>query len=199
MPKVIVPVGFDGGPEWPDEPADAPLHYEVIRGDDSVQLPEDAYLIWGAALVDRQAHAEVRFGRSDLLRLTSDDQRIQQPEATIERLITSGLLVEYDPADCLPFLRNYRLYPLAEGAGNTRENPVMYRLSRAGSVMLELYHDAYAIWQGSMNASSIWDGVERYGKALPSEGTLTTEQLTEMYARAIPVILATRCGFLQPS
>jgi hypothetical protein len=198
MPKVIVPVGFDGGPVWPLDAGDQPDYYEVIVDDRSMQLPEDAYLIWATSMLDRVAQAEGRFERADLLRLTSDDDRITDPNGTIQQLLDSGLLVEFDPEDCQAFLQQYRLYPLAEGGGNTKEHPEAFRLTRRGEVVLELYHDAYGMWQGMVKAANIWEEIEGYAKDLPS-GSFNLEQLTFLFARAIPAIVSTRCGFLQPS
>ncbi|WP_163566612.1 hypothetical protein [Fodinicola feengrottensis] len=199
MPKVIVPVGFDSGPVWPLEPADQPTCYEVLLGDGSLQLTEDAYLVWATAMLDRQAHAEVRFNRADLLKLTTGDERIPDPEVMIEKLLNSKILVEYDPDDPARFLQDYKLHLLAEGSGNTKEHPDTFRLSRRGEVVLELYHDAYAMLRGMPYVSSMSVEIQTYSKALPTDGTFTLDELSVMFARAVPSIVATRCGYLQPS
>ncbi|WP_163506748.1 hypothetical protein [Fodinicola acaciae] len=199
MPKVIVPVGFDGGPFWSMEPGEHPQYCRVLLGDQTMHLPEDAYLVWGTAMLDQPAHAESRFTKADLVRLSSDDSRIVDPEGTVDRLSNAGLLVEFDPEDALTFLRSYKLYLLAEGSGNSKERPESFRLSRRGEVVLELYYDAYAILEGMPYAANMWDEIQDYVKTLPSEGTFSLEQLTLMFASAVPALVASRCGYLQPS
>jgi hypothetical protein len=199
MPKVIVPVGFDAGPVWPLESASEPEYYEVLVGDGSVELPEDVYLVWGTTMIDRPAHADVRFTKDDLVRLTSDDSRIADPQGAIQRLVDGGLLAEYDPAEPSEFLRAYKLHLLAEGSGNTQEHPEMFRLGRAGQILLELYHDAYAMLLGMPYASNMSEEIESYSKMTPAEGSFNLGELSEMFARTVPAVVSTRCGYLQPS
>jgi hypothetical protein len=199
MPKVVVPVGFDSGPFWSMEPGAKPEYYRVLLADQVIHLPEDAYLVWASAMLDRQAQAEVRFTRADLLGLTAADERIANPEATADKLLSSGLLAEYDSADAKSFLQAYKLRLLAEGSGNTQERPEVFRLSRRGEVVLEVYFDVYAMLEGMPDAPNMWDEIEDYAKSLPAEGTFSLEELTVMFASAVPAAVATRCGYLQPS
>lgn len=199
MPMVIVPVGFDSGPVWPLEPATEPEYYEVLVGEGAAELPADGYLVWGTAMLDRPAHAEASFERGDLLRLTSGDDRIPDPASTIQKLLNSGLLVEYDTDEPAKFLQNHRLYLLAEGSGNTQEHPESYQLSRRGEVVLELYHDVYAMLRGMPYATSIWAEIEGYASTPPADGPFTLDDFAAMVARTIPAVVATRCGYLQPS
>ncbi|WP_163508621.1 hypothetical protein [Fodinicola acaciae] len=202
MTAIVVPVGFGNGPRFAIGSGPEPEFYEVLRADQSIALPHDAYQVWLTAHADIESHANLTFTRERLVELAEPSVGDGTTEL-VERLLSSRVLAEYEPGaeSALHFLRTHRLFPTAEGLGNTAEEPETFRIGKNGEVLLEVVPDVYTFWCGSYNSSSIWDDIVKYDLGLMSgseEAPLTLEELAQMFSAAVPMIVAARCGFLEP-
>ncbi|GAA1668911.1 hypothetical protein [Fodinicola feengrottensis] len=199
MTTIIVPVGFGNGPRFGIDGGPEPAFYEVLRADESIALPHGAYQVWLTAHADIEAHATLAFTRDRLVELAEPSVG-SGTAGLVDRLISSRVLAEYEPGSgsALEFLRTHRLYPTAEGLGNTAEEPEMFRIGKNGEVLLEVIPDVYTFWCGSYNSTSIWDDIVKYDREFEEEQPLTVEELAQMFSAAIPMIVAARCGFLEP-
>ncbi|GAA1698548.1 hypothetical protein GCM10009765_54960 [Fodinicola feengrottensis] len=197
---IIVPVGFDNGPRFGPDGGTEPHYYEVTVGSQSAGLPRDAYQVWSTAHVDVQAHARLQFTRRRLIELC---EALVGPAAgtVVERMLADGLLAEFEPGSrtALELLRNYNLHPSAQGMGNSAERPEVFRIGRDGNVLLEVVPDVYSFWCGAFTGSSLWEEVLRYEKELPPDAPLNAEELGHVLSAAVPMIVSSRCGFLEPA
>ncbi|GAA1708573.1 hypothetical protein [Fodinicola feengrottensis] len=210
MPKVIVPIGFDGG-TWYDTAPDADseiAEYEVVTATDTVTLSKDEYTIWQLTYADPEASSRCEFGRSTLEELaTLETVATQAPDkppvdvpAVVDNLSKWGTLAEFDPEteSGLEFLRSHRLFPTGDALGNSLDDRLYFRIGREGRVLLKVYSDIYTIWSRSVYDSSIWDGVSQFHAGL-DDPQMTAEQIGVLVARSLPAIVANRCAYLQQS
>lgn len=199
MPKIIVPVGLDLGPEHPADETET-FHYEILTGEQSVDLPEDAYRVWALAFPDVESQKNRTFTREKLTALAIDNAGdTDRVKANIDALLESGLLVEYDPDsdEALRFLEQFRLIPCSVGMGNTPERPDMYRLGRGGEVLLEVFSDIFSVWSLGLSTPSIWHATSAV--ATPdTDGTSATD-IGHVVADAVPVLVALELAYLQVS
>lgn len=201
MAAIIVPVGFDNGANYDvnARPGDQPLDYEVVKRVDIVNLPLDAYEVWQSAHVDVQAHAKGEFTRERLAELS--DRPGRDTVALIDRLIASELLVEFEvgTTSSTKLLQTHRLFGSGEGMGNSAEHPETYRIGRDGDVLLEVVNEVYTLWSVAYAYPSIWDFVlEDIRNIPPGVPYSSAEELGHLHAAAIPMLVATRTGVLQP-
>lgn len=200
-PTIIVPVGFDNGPQYAADATESssPRHYEVVKKASVVTLPRAAYDIWLTAFTDVRAHSALEFTRDYLIDL------VEEPDGDtadlVNRLVDSDLLAEFEPGDgsALRFLENHRLFPTGEGFGNTAGQPEVFRIGRAGEVVLEVVSEVYTFWSLSFNERNLWESVQEYESQQPRNAPYNAEQLGQLFASAIPMIVATRTGHLQPA
>jgi hypothetical protein len=196
---IIVPVGFDNGPRFGPSGGVEPDFYEVTVGSQSAGLPRDAYQVWSTAHVDVQSHARLQFTRRRLVELS---EPLVGPGAAevVERMLADNLLVEFEPSSrsALGLLQAYNLHPTAQGMGNSGERPEVFRIGRDGNVLLEVVPDVYSFWCGSFTAASMWDEIQRFAKELPAGAPLNAEELGHVLSAAVPMIVSSRCGFLEP-
>lgn len=70
MPTVIVPVGLNLGPSYryvtPPDPT--PEYWEVRLGNDSEELTDEEFQVWGRAFLDPERHARLEISRETLRR-----------------------------------------------------------------------------------------------------------------------------------
>lgn len=199
MTTIIVPVGFGNGPRFGIDGGPDPAFYEVLRADQSIALPPEAYQVWLTAHADIEAHANLAFTRDRLIELAEPSVG-NATAGLVDRLVSSRVLAEYEPGtpSALEFLRAHRIYPTAEGLGNTAEEPETFRIGKNGEVLLEVVPDVYTFWCGSYNSASIWEDIVKYDLDFQDDQPLTTDELAQMFSAAIPMIVAARCGFLEP-
>lgn len=198
VPKIVVAVGRSSGPEYPAQGQVAERH--VIEASGNVfDVPAEAHLTWLSAFAEPDAHGAHAFTRERLAEI-ADANGVTDAAAMVDKLIRSNLLAEYEPgtASALDFLRAYKLYPMADGIGNSPEDPSMFGIGRDGKAVLSLEHDVYAFWSGSYREASMWDAVVKFDKERPNDAPFTTDELGHLFAGSVPVIVATRVGFLDP-
>jgi hypothetical protein len=188
--KLIVPVGFENGSRWRGHQ----VTHEVMLPNTAATLPPDAHAVWLAAFTDIEAHAALRFTRDELLRVSTLLGIARAPEI-IENLQEAGLLVEFDldaPAD---LFERTRLFPLAEGLGNSEDQPTAFRLGREGRVLLQLNVHVFGVWSTSVYFPSLAEGIAKYAAGVD----IPAAEIGGRFAYALPAIVANRCGFLQPA
>jgi hypothetical protein len=198
---IIVPVGFDNGPRYdPDAtPGAQPEYYPIVKGAQLVPLPLEAYEVWQSAHVDAQAHASGDFTRDRLVHLAARPGR--DTAEIVERLLKSDLLVEYEigTPSAIETLQTHRLFPTGEGMGNTDAHPETFRIGRNGDVLVEVINEVHTFWAVSFAYPSIWQAVLADSTDIPPGLPYSTaEELGQLFAAAIPMIVATHVGVLAP-
>lgn len=200
MAAIIVPVGFDNGPRYdPDTPEQGPEFYAISEKRNVVQLPQDAYEVWQIAFVDVQSHADGEFTRERLIQLAAQGGR--DAEDTVNRLLATGLLVEYEVGtpSAIKMLQTHRLNPTGQGIGNTEEHPEIFRIGHNGEALLEVVNEVYTFWSVAHGYPNIWEAVLEDAQNIPPGLPYTNaEELGYLFAAAIPMIVATRMGVLEP-
>lgn len=198
MPSIIVPVGFDSGPQYPADPTER-FYCEVLNGGNSMHLPESAYRVWALAFPDVESHRNLDFTREKLAYIASDTTQpsIATAQQTIDELVSAGLLVEYEPGtpSALDFLTKHRIHATAHGMGSTPEEPEMFRIGRAGQVVLDVFYDIYAVWSGGKDAPSIWHTVQTLAPR-PGPNVPDQKDLGYTIAGAIPALVSLDLAYL---
>jgi hypothetical protein len=210
VPKVIVPIGFDGGAWYdttPDSVSDI-AEYEVVLAADTIMLNRDDYKVWQLSYADPEASSRCEFGRTNLEDLATmhmvADQPVDEPlvdvSAVLADLIKAGVLGEFDPEgeSGLEFLRTHRLFPTGDAVGNSVADRLYFQVGREGRVLLRMFSDVYTIWSRAVYYPSIWDAVHAFHAGL-AEPMMSAEQIGVQVLRSLPAIVTNRCGFLQPS
>jgi len=80
------------------------------------------------------------------------------------------------------------------GAGSTQAEPDTYQIAREGKVLLRVNIDVYGIWCISLYHPSIWDAIRVYADGVNA----SPDDVAASVAQALPLVIANRCGFLQP-
>jgi hypothetical protein len=196
--KIVVAIGRSSGPEYPAD-GQAVERHVIEAGGTIFDVPPQAHLTWLAAFTDPDAHGAHAFTRDRLAEIAGGSG-VADAAALVDKLIRSNLLAEYEPGteSALDFLRSYKLYPMADGLGNSPEDPSMFGIGRGGTALLSLEHDIYAFWSGSYREATMWDAVVKFDKERPDDAPFTAEDLGHLFAGSVPVIVATRVGFLDP-
>jgi hypothetical protein len=197
VPKIVVPVGRSCGPEYPVDGGQEVEAYILELANGVYPLPLDAYQTWLAAFADVDAHQQHKFTR-DRLAEVATEFGVANAAKVVDDLVNSKLLAEYEPGtdSALEFLRSFKLYPTADGLGNTPDDPSMYRIGRDGNVVLSLQHDIFGFWSGSYHEDSMWKAVVAFDKERPRDAPFTTEELGHLFAASVPAIVVTRSGFV---
>ncbi|NJP32849.1 hypothetical protein [Micromonospora thermarum] len=207
MPTVIVPVGLNLGPSYryvtPPDPN--PEYWEVRLGNDSEELTDEEFHVWGRAFLDPERHARLEVSRETLRRdALAAGNGPTDPEAVIDRLLDRGLLIEFDPDGELekPF-RRIKLYPLAEGMGNTPDEPDRRLIGHNGQAHVKVNYTVYGMWAYSSTIGSLWDACvdfeagtkEQHEAGEDVEETSAAEVAAEA-AKTVPMLIASGCAFL---
>ncbi|GAA1691477.1 hypothetical protein [Fodinicola feengrottensis] len=200
MAKVIVPVGFDGGPLWDGEPESgttAPTEFEIATPTSVVSLSLDEYKVWLLSFADPEMANRCQFDRVHLERL-ADLEFASDGQAVVESLSKQGLLAEFDPEgpSGVEFLKRYRLFPNGDAMGNTGDERHYYRIGREGRVLVKVMWAVYVMWQSSVYYPSLWDALTEYHQTL-DEPLLELDQMAQLLAASVPGIVTNRCGFVQ--
>jgi hypothetical protein len=209
MPTVIVPVGLNLGPSYryvtPPDPT--PEFWEVRLGTDSEELSGDEFQVWGRAFLDPERHARLEVNRDTLRRdLLAAGKGPADPDEAIGALIDRGFLVEFDPEGPLEkVFRRLRLHPLAEGMGNTPEEPDRRLIGHNGQPLLKVNYTVYNLWAFSSAVGSMWEActlAKRLADDQRAAGEdidpMTADDLAKDAATTIPMLVASGCAFLDP-
>src|SRR5262245_9141824 len=158
MPTVIVPVGLSLGPSYrlvtPPDPD--PEFWAVRLGTESEELNDDEFQVWGRAFLDPERHERLEVNRQTLRRdLVASGKGPTDPDPVIDRLLDRGLLVEFDPDGPLEAVfRRLKLFPLAEGMGNTPEEPYRYHIGHNGVSHVKTTPLVVGLWAFSSHDES---------------------------------------------
>jgi hypothetical protein len=195
MPKVIVPAGLSMGPRFrqatPPDPV--PECHEVHLGDDLVELTEVEATVWSAAFADHDGHAALAVNRESLVDVL-ERASVPGPAKTVAALVERGLLVEFDTeGDLAPVFSGHRLFPLAQGLGGTPDAPDEHRIGPAGRPVLAVPNTVYGLWSFSFLSDSLWAACAYYAEG---DAGLTAAGIAAEIAEHLPLLLATRCAFL---
>ncbi len=207
MPTVIVPVGLNLGPSYryvtPPDPN--PEFWEVRLGNESEELTDDEFQVWGRAFLDPERHARLEVTRETLQRdLLAAGAGPANPGPVIEQLLDRGLLIEFDPDGELekPF-RRIKLHPLAEGMGNTPEEPDRRHIGHGGASLVKVSGVVYGVWAFSAAEGALWDfclGLDednlRDRQAGMDLERLTAAEAAHQAAVTIPMLVASGVAFL---
>ncbi|TDB79554.1 hypothetical protein [Micromonospora sp. KC721] len=207
MPTVIVPVGLNLGPSYryvtPPDPA--PEYWEVRLGNDSEELTDEEFQLWGRAFLDPERHARLEINRETLRRdALGVGSGKSNPDAIIDRLLDRGLLIEFDPNGELekPF-RRIRLYPLAEGMGNTPEEPDRRLIGHNGQAHVKVNYTVYGMWAYSSSIGSLWEacvdfetGAKEQHETGEDVEVVAAAEVAGEVAKTLPMLIASGCAFV---
>ncbi|RKF23880.1 hypothetical protein [Micromonospora globbae] len=207
MPTVIVPVGLNLGPSYRyvTPPDSEPEFYRVRLGQEFAQLSVDEFKVWGRAFLDPERHARLQVNRGTLRDdVVAAGNGPAQPEQVIEGLLEQGLLVEFDPDGSLEkVFRQLKLFPTAEGMGNTPDEPGWERIGHNGQPLLKVSATVYGIWAFSSTEESLWaacSGLAEDAEQGRAEGeeldSLTADEAAKAIAGNLPLLVAAGCAVL---
>lgn len=210
MPEVIVPVGLSMGPSYryvtPPDPV--PEYWEVRLGAESEELNAEEFQVWGRAFLDPPRHERLEVNRASVLRdAASADAGPAEPGPVLDRLLERGLLLEYDtdgPYEAA--FRRVKLFPLAEGMGNTPEEPERYHIGHNGVSLLKVAPLVNGLWAWSALDASLWHACvgmdednQRDLKAGMELDRVTADEAAGEIAATLPMLIAAGCAFLDPA
>jgi hypothetical protein len=207
MPTVIVPVGLNLGPSYryitPPDPN--PEFWEVRLGNDSEELTDEEFQVWGRAFLDPERHARLEINRDTLqLDVLLAGNGPASPGPVVDGLIERGLLIEYDPEGDLekPF-RRITLHPLAEGMGNTSDEPDRRLIGHNGQALVKVNYTVYGMWAYSSKIGSLWDacldfeaGTQEQRQAGENVEEATAAEVAGEIGRTMPMLIASGCAFI---
>jgi hypothetical protein len=207
MPTVIVPVGLNLGPSYryvtPPDPN--PEYWEVRLGNDSEELTDEEFQVWGRAFLDPERHARLEVNRETLQRdVIAAGSGPTNPGLVIDRLLDRGLLAEFDPdGELEKAFRRIKLYPLAEGMGNTPDEPDRRLIGHNGQAHVKVNYTVYGMWAYSSTVGSLWEacvdfeaGAREQRQAAEDIDEATAGEVASEIARTLPMLIASGCAFL---
>jgi hypothetical protein len=105
-------------------------------------------VVRGTALRDPDRHTRHEVNRASLHRdVVKDGFEPAETDRLIDALLERGLLVEFDPYGPVEqVFRTLRLYPIAEGMGNSPDEPEWRRIGHNGKPVLQVGGLVYGIW-----------------------------------------------------
>lgn len=210
MPVVIVPVGLSMGPSYryatPPDPV--PEYWEVRLGAESEELDADEFRVWGRAFLDPPRHERLEVNRQSVLRdAVAAGLGPADPVPVLERLVDRGLLLEYDTDG--PYekvFRRIKLFPLAEGMGNTPEEPDLNHIGHNGVSLVKVSSVVFGLWAVSSLDASLWDscvGMDGDNSQDIAGGMdlvrVTADDAARQIAGTLPMLISAGCAFLDPA
>jgi hypothetical protein len=207
MPTVIVPVGLNLGPAYPPEPPPnlIPVSYRVRLGREYEPLTAKEYIVWSTAFDNPERHVQHEVTRATLHRdVVASGYQADTIDGVIDALLGRGLLVEFDPHGPLEqTFRALRLYPLAQGLGNSSEHPEWWGIGHNGQAVLKVPGSAYGMWAFSHTEKSLWAACLYLAEDPDNElrpeddvDDLTAEEAAESIAVTIPLLVSAGCAVL---
>lgn len=168
----VFPVGHYDGPQYPK--AGGPPRYHSLRiGRLFVNLStHDALAVWTAAHRPTDA-ADEPWTRGRVTEVARQRLGAGDPEAAIDELLKSGVLVEVAPAtpDAVGFARHHRVIPLMVGLGNTPEALDTFGLGLLGlPPVVQVPGLVYDILRWGPFAPTLWEVCREYADAQAEAG-----------------------------
>lgn len=157
---LIFPIGHYGGRFFPD--VGQALRYHQVRiGWRNHKLDDDGeFTVWGIGHGGAEQPADEPWTREDV-RSEAERRGVPQAGATIEALLSRGLLAELQPGREVEFGRTYRLEPLLSGLGNSPQDLAGYHLGLAGfTPQVTLGRVAAELWQFGSDCDHLWAACE---------------------------------------
>lgn len=210
MPLVILPVGMSMGQDYGQgDPDQRPSEYlEVHLGRGPVALTVDEVTAWTTALLDPERHANHDVTRQSLEQsLRRAEVGLEESDTVVSGLLDRGLLVEFDPAEgpLEELFRAHQLLPLAQGYGNSPDDPFRYQIGFGGHVVVSVSADVYDIWGYALTGSTLWDacaalaeGINTDERAGAQRLASTADDVARDVAAALPVLVTSGCALLDP-
>lgn len=207
MPMVIVPAGLNLGPwyRYATPPDRTPEYWEVRLGTELEKLTEEEFQVWGRAFLDPRRHERLEINRDTLrLDVLVATKGAINPDPIINRMLARGLLVEYDTDG--PWEQAFQrvaVYPIAEGMGNTPDEPERYHIGHNGVSLVKVTPLVMGLWAYSAFKQSLWhscttmeqDHREDLAAGMDLE-PLTAEIAAHAIGVCIPMLVASGCALL---
>lgn len=196
MPRIIVPIGYPAGVQYPVDGDEEPTYNIIITKDQVFEPSGEFYAAWSLLFSDPEAHQELRFTKDHLLKLARKAGIEEAPEM-YDMLEDRGLLTsfEVDKDSSIDFLKKHRMSPQGIGLGNSIEDPTMFRIQVGDNIAISLMYDLYVLWMGAEHWSSMWDIFQSYSRQRGNV-PLTNEQLIYLYAASVPGMVSAGVAFL---
>lgn len=165
----------------------------VLLGGRPVVLDAREHRVWTATLGDPRHPADVPWTAHEVA-ATAQLPRSGTDEV-LASLIARGLVVEVDPADPAAAARRLTLLPLAEGWGNTAQEPDTFRYGLGGVELVRLprlLHDGVSL-------AGRWAHLADAAAGLAAQaGTGADEELRRLVG-ALPLLCGLGVVALQPA
>ncbi|MEV0649858.1 hypothetical protein AB0I28_31845 [Phytomonospora sp. NPDC050363] len=198
MGKIIIPVGRSLGPFFDDE---GELEsYELHLGHRMDALDSAEMYVWSCAHDNPEAHGELTFGRTELLAACREAQ-VPLDDGDVgkltELLIERGALLEidFDADDLTGALSAHRFIPNGHAFGNRPEAPDECGVGTGDEPTITMGGWVYSLWARSYLEGSVQAACAAFAEDLPD---VEAADVAREFAEALPVIIATDCGYLEP-
>jgi hypothetical protein len=196
MAKSIIPIGRSLG--WTFDGDGNPSSFEWFRGDDILELTPNEALALAQAFEEHQAHFHCKFDRDayfSVLRRNATTLQESELSSIVGELFRKGLLLEFDPdaASIEAVFKGYRMIPTARSHGSTSDQPDSFGIGHTEPIIV-FSGWSQILWAVSHTDGSIWRGCELLVR---EDGEAAPIDAAREFARVLPVIVATECGYLE--
>ncbi|MGH3803119.1 MAG: hypothetical protein ACRDTD_23920 [Pseudonocardiaceae bacterium] len=208
MVAALIPVGQYAGQFFTSKQQIDPAYHEVRLGGEFLRLTSIEHATWAVTHSDPELLAEgtepnraaVEAGMREL-----GYPDIGEPLKTLQDL---GLIASVLPvgAGVKRFAEMHRVVPQVLGLGNTADALDDCLLGTPGEPRLALPFDVYQVWLASELHPCLWDACEQVAAAFVAaaeqtgktrDGSpITAIRLAQATARALPLLIATSCAYL---
>jgi hypothetical protein len=156
----------------------------VRVGADYLDLSADEYLLWLLSM-GAEDRAEMRS--------IAVDERLDDPDAVIARLVERGLVVVFDDeADLREVFSRYRLIAQGYGLGNTEAEPDVFTVANLdASPRMGMNVLLYSVWGASWHGP-LWNACE----GVAGEAGVDVEGVARAVARDLSLVVGCRAGIV---
>ncbi|NUT37245.1 MAG: hypothetical protein HOV79_29690 [Hamadaea sp.] len=205
----MLPVGHFAGPMFIAPDAVEPESYEVRYEDGVFSLSAAEYAVWALAHGDPDRVGSHRPTRQALT-AEAEATGVTEPAVTIDALISDGLLalIEDEPAARRAFAERHQLMPLALGLGNQPSQLGVFQIGMPNTPRVSVGYDIYHMWLFCHRERTLWAAVQEIAgeaqeanDAAPAGDVELIADVDDLLAgliEALPILLSTSCGFLDP-